>query len=457
MFRRALVLFVFLLAGPPLAAQSEDNIIRLKLKPAGEPSPALKYQLLPDVPDQSPGNAALLYYRAFSPEWYSWRKQPKVYEKIEAAMTAPLADLARTDLGWVTNSGQLRELDLGARREYCDWDLTTRMRTEGIRLLLPDMQAFRELSKLLALRTRFYIADRQYDKAVTSLQTGMALARHIGEAPLLIGLLVAVSGAEGQLAEIETLIQAPGAPNLYWALTDLPRPFFDLRKPFGGEKLFLLAEMPLLKDIETVRFGPEQVKALAAQFEGSLRWDDNRSPRTQQGPLGLVALAIRTYPRAKKALAAEGWKAEDLEAMPTLQVVCIHSMREYLKVRDDVFKWVGLPAWQARPELQRVQNEMVARRSNLGPEPFIDLIAPGLQVCNATLRVERHVAALRTIEAIRLHAAANDGRLPATLADIHLVPVPDDPTTGKSFVYTVQGDQFTLTGPVPAGGESYQI
>ncbi len=34
MFRRSLVLFTLLLAGPPLAAQSDDNIIRLKLQPA---------------------------------------------------------------------------------------------------------------------------------------------------------------------------------------------------------------------------------------------------------------------------------------------------------------------------------------------------------------------------------------------------------------------------------------
>ncbi len=405
------------------------------------------------MPDLSPGNAALLYYRAFSPEWYSWRKQLKVYDKIEAAMTAPLADLPRTDLGWLTNSGQLRELDLAARREYCNWDLTTRMRSEGIHLLLPDMQSFRELSKLLALRTRFFIADRQYDKAVNSLQTGMALAHHIGEAPLLISLLVAASGAETQLREVETLIQAPGTPNLYWALTDMPRPFFDLRKPFGGEKLLLLAEMPQLKDIEKTRFGPEQAKALAAQLEAALHWDDSRRPSPLQGQLDLVAFAIRAYPGAKKALAAEGWKAEDLEAMPAVQVVCIQAMREYLKVRDNGFKWVGLPYWQARLRLEAMQKEMMARRESFGAEPFLDLIAPGLRVCKATWRVERHIAALRTIEAIRLHAAANDGRLPATLADIRLVPVPDDPITGRGFVYTVQGDQFTLTGPAPAGDD----
>ena len=456
MFRLRLALLAFLFAGSPLSAQGTESpsqdagqaATRLKLQPAGEPSPALKYQLLPDVPDQTPGNAALLYYRAFSPEWYTSRSRPKVSEKVEAAMNAPLADLPKTDLGWVTTSRQLHELDLAARRAYCDWEFTNRIRTEGTGMLLPDVQSFRELSRLLALRTRFFIAGRQFDRAVNSLQTGLMMSRHIAEAPLLICMLVGAACAEGQLTEVENLIQAPGAPNLYWALTDMPRPFVDLRKPFGGEKLFPLAQLPMLKDIETSHFGPEQVQTLAAQFGASLSWDDSR-PKDRQGQLSLMALTILAYPTAKRALIAQGWKPEDVEALPTLQVVCIHAMREYLKVRDNAMKWVGLPFWQARPELRRVAQEMKTRRSNSGPEPFMDLIPATLNISKAAWALERRIAALRTIEAIRLHAAANDGHLPATLADIHLVPVPDDPITGKAFLYSVKGDRFTLTGPAP--------
>ena len=33
---------------------------------------------------------------------------------------------------------------------------------------------------------------------------------------------------------LEDLIQAPGAPNLYWALANLPRPFLDLSDAPGG-------------------------------------------------------------------------------------------------------------------------------------------------------------------------------------------------------------------------------
>jgi hypothetical protein len=73
-------------------------------------------------------------------------------------------------------------------------------------------------------------------------------------------------------------------------------------------------------------------------------------------------------------------------------------------------------------------------------------------VVEATARLDRHVAALRCVEAIRLHAAAHGGKLPAKLSDITEVPVPVDPATGKSFVYQVKGDRVDLRDPPRADG-----
>lgn len=58
---------------------------------------------------------------------------------------------------------------------------------------------------------------------------------------------------------------------------------------------------------------------------------------------------------------------------------------------------------------------------------------------------------LRTIEAIRLHAAAYKGELPAKLADVTVAAIPNDPVLGKPFEYTVSKGRFTLWAPPPAG------
>jgi hypothetical protein len=63
--------------------------------------------------------------------------------------------------------------------------------------------------------------------------------------------------------------------------------------------------------------------------------------------------------------------------------------------------------------------------------------------------VDRQIAALRCVEAIRLYAAAHDGKLPAKLADITEVPVPVDPVNGKEFDYKLKEGKATLYGPPP--------
>lgn len=62
----------------------------------------------------------------------------------------------------------------------------------------------------------------------------------------------------------------------------------------------------------------------------------------------------------------------------------------------------------------------------------------------AHARLARELAALRTVEAVRLHAAAHAGQPPAELAKIDLVPVPADPVTGKPFGYRIDGKTFVL-------------
>ena len=51
----------------------------------------------------------------------------------------------------------------------------------------------------------------------------------------------------------------------------------------------------------------------------------------------------------------------------------------------------------------------------------------------AWARIDRQLAGLRCVEAIRLHAATHGGNLPRALAEITDVPLPIDPITGKGM------------------------
>jgi hypothetical protein len=436
---------------PARAQDPAEEPIRLTLRPAAAPTPALKYQLLPELRDQTPGNAALLYYRAFAPDWLSNLRQPRVVERVADSLRTPLRDMPRRELGSLLTANALREVDRAARREYCDWELTARMRQEGIYLLLPDVQGLREFGTLLAGRARLEMAEGHHDRAVYTLQTGFALGRHTSTGPTLIHALVGNAIATVMLQQAEDLIQTPGAPNLYWALTTLPRPFIDLRKPLEGEKLWLEALLEL-RDVETAPLSPERQEKLQVLTERLLGEVLGDRPVTWETRLDFMVLVLKAYPGARQALIAEGRKPEEVEALPALQVVLIHSLHQYNRERDDLYKWSYLPYREARAGVERAERQVARNARRREGLPFGRAFLPALgKVFEATGRLDRHIAALRCVEALRLHAAAHGGKLPATLGDITAVPVPIDPVTGQSFEYRVSADRATLHAPAPPG------
>jgi hypothetical protein len=446
---------------PARAQPRPGEPIRLTIRPAAEPVPALKYRLLPELEEQEPGNRALLYYRSLSPEWWTNIRRPGEMEKFNKALSTPLKQLPREGVGWVVNSAMLRQVDRAARREYLDWGITPQVRKEGIGLLLPDVQSFREIATLLALRCRLEAADGHFDKAVYSLQTGMTLGRDVSRAPTLIHFLVGRSIIEMMLAQTEDLIQTPESPNLYWALAGLPRPFVDLRKGLEGEKVMVLgtlsqplSTLSLPKEVESDRpLTPAQQQELMKTLDHLwLAW--SREPGHPWPPrVSLLLQVAKTYPEAKRALLAQGRKPAEVEALPALQVVTLYSLQQFQRLRDDLFKWYGLPYWQAAPHFERAMKEVARARAEMTEGlPIASNFLPGLgRVAFAQARTERRIAALRCIEAIRLYAAAHDGRLPASLGDITEVPVPPDPVTGKGFDYKASGNRATLYGPPPPG------
>jgi hypothetical protein len=435
------------------AAAQPPGPVKLTLPPAAEPVPALKYTLLPELSEKEPGNAVLLYYRAFSPEWWSVYHMSPVREKIERAAETPVADLKNSDLRWLMDSKPLREVDRAARREYCDWELARRLKEDGISLLIPDIQAMRGFIPPLVARARLEMAAGRLDQAAYTLRTGFALAHHVGDGPIFIQALVGTAVATRMIAQVEEFLRQPGAPNLYWALTDLPRPFIDLRTSIQGEKLWLYGTWPELREADNPHLSSQQrerLQATAAQVVSEV-FREGRKPDAGTR-LELIAVVAKAYPVAKRDLIAAGRKPEEVEALSALQVVLLDALRQFARHRDDLFKWMALPYPEARPGLERVDQALKESRARYAGIPIAETFLPAaIQVYTRTTQVDRRIAALRCVEALRLYAAAHEGKLPAGLADIKEVPVPADPMTGKPFEYKVNGDIATISGGPPPG------
>jgi hypothetical protein len=449
---------LLLLAGAaaPGAPPPGVKTIHLDLHAVAPPSPALRYPLLPELRQQKPGNAVLDYRKASSmvKEVAATLPDKDWAAPLERWRELPLDQFPREQARDYLRpfAAALRLAEEGARREYADWELSDKLRKAGISVLFSDLQEMRQFVAFFAVRTRLALAEGRLNDAARDLQTMFAISHHAGQSPTLIGGLVGIGTFRFAAEQLEALIQHPAAPNCYWSLTDLPRPFVDLRTAFQGERMMVYGTFPGIptSPIDPLTpLTPEQA-LLLGQVVARLRFEE---PNRFQLPETAYKLRIgieiqQKHEKAKQALVDAGWPREGVDRMAHLQVAVLHGLLEYERYMDEAIKWNNVPYWQARPALLELETRYGRRPRLAGPdEPALPIayvfLANSGRIMYARTRVERRIAALRCVEAVRLHAAQH-GKLPASLDEIKEVPVPVDPYTGKPFEYTATGDHGEL-------------
>lgn len=451
-------------ADPKAAAKKPEDAppaVRIALWPAAEPSPALRYRLLPPLLDRQPGNAAVFYDKAA----LMYQQNPELTKQADKVSQwndlpldkLPLDEIEKTLAPWST---VFAEIGFAVKREQCDWQLPIHEQMP-FSILLPEFQTLRAVARALRLRARWQVARHQYEDAVGTLATLYAMARHCAEGQTLVQGLVGISFV-GMIAQVqEDMAGQPGAPNLYWALTWLPRPFIELRQANGVEMDTIYLWKPELRRLDQARSADAWRELFDDLAEGLADFESVRDKKERR--LVLLGKAIQGYPRAKRELIAAGRLSEQVEAMPVAQVLLLHTLQTYNELRDNQFKWTALPFWQAHDGMQRASERLGAESRRREIIPLAGTLLPAVQsVSHAQARGERTIAMLRTVEALRLYAAAHDGRLPQQLDDISEVPVPRDPLSGGPFIYECSDNAAVLEAPLVAGmtpqlGKRYEI
>jgi hypothetical protein len=435
------------------AAGAEPPAVRptaLALHPAAPARPALQYALLPELRDQSPDDAAPHYKRAkealaaATDLPFDWRDQ------VQNWLDLPLKDLPREKMRDLFGKAEpgLKEIEAAALCERCDWGHTERLRKFGISASIGEIQDLRDFARLLAGRARLETAEGKLDKAVRTIRLGFALARHAEKSPTFISALVGVALGTLMANRVEELVQQPDAPNLYWALTDLPRPFISLRKAAEGERVGIYGTFPgfyeASADPDAGPLPAEMIPPLVQQL--TLLEFPNKE---------LLAVAMLSrHETAKRVLIQSGLPKEKVESMPHVQVALLHGFVQYNRILDEYVKWMDAPYSEARPGIEQAMKfrDKEFTAADAPALPLARFFLPGVdRVMIAQVRLDRRLAALRCVEAIRLYAAAHDGRLPGALIEMKEVPIPRDPATGKDFDYGTTGDAATLSAPLIAG------
>jgi DNA-binding CsgD family transcriptional regulator len=449
---------LFFLAASTVAAEGGVHSIPLTLHPAAAPIPALKYPLLPELRDTTTGNAVTHYRQAFKNMKQDAPPSRDWYPAIDQWMAVSLKDFPREEASQFLKQCEttFQEVDAGARTENCDWGLTEELRKKGVATLLADVQHMREIAALLQLRIRYEIAEGRFDRAILALQTGFAMSRHLADSPTLISALVGLAVSMIVEKRLEEFVQQPDAPNLYWSLTDLPRPFIDLRKPMQGERIMAYGSFPGLieatADLNAKPWTPEQVEKVVGMFR---EFDDqgNAVLKVKDQAEILLRLAAR-HEAAKKILIEKGRPKDLVDAMPHIQVGLLVAMEQYDQVFDENLKCQSLPFWEAAPAFTRAearQKEIMEAKDGPAIPVARVLFGQVKKVFTARTRIDRQFAALRCVEAVRLYAAAHTGKPPASLDEIKDAPLPLDPVNNKPFNYRLVGDRIFLTcAPFPS-------
>jgi hypothetical protein len=447
------------------AADDDPNVpptVELNLKPAAEPRPALRFRLLPTIAERTPGNAATHYYRAIILQ----RQKPKEYwqeatDHFTAWNEAPRAEYPKAEVAkWLEQQKSvLDEVKQAAYKEHCDWDfrLQDLHGPELYTFLLPEIQECRELARTLRLKARYEILDGRPADAFETLRWGFQLARDASQPPFLVSGLVGVAITAVMCYELEHLIEESG-DNYYWAIAGLPQPLVDLRPALAFEMNSPFQVFPFLRDAESATRSSDEWRRLIIKCLTDLsELGGPGAIRGWQGELAAAGLMAKLYPVAKESLLAAGMEREKVEAMSVGQVVAIHTARATEAAYHDIFKLSLLPydqAMQRLPEMMKRLEPIIRPNAALTGRiglPIANLFLPAVQpVMQAEVRASRNLAILQTIEAIRMHAAASGGKLPAALAEIALVPVPNNPATGQPFPYKLDAATGAATLDVPA-------
>jgi len=421
----AAVVLVGLICNPSYAADVDEAtplvgrianpthaVVRLIIRPMPAPTPALKYQLLPEVRELNPGNPAQNYLKCFAEQQGFFYGKGAASERA-SYLAMPLAELPADKLRDYGGNA-LRQADWAARLDTPDWQVLQHVQSDGLDLLLPELEPLRVLATALQVRFRGEVAGRRFDDALRAAKTMFALARHLGEYPAEAANLAGLSIADQALDTLQEMIQQPGCPNLYWALTDLPCPLVELRKGLQGNRAVVAADLRPLRD--DVPMTEAELEKAVGRLSGVINFGRQQAGEPPRSLRTALAARIGDAERVRAArgrLVVAGGKEELIAKFPPLQVVLLDEKREY--------------------EVQRDERNRAPRSDGL----FADLLPDILKIRQALGRLEQRIALLRHVEALRQYAAAHDGQLPAKLAET-TVPLPDDPFTAKPFAYKVE-------------------
>jgi hypothetical protein len=214
-----------------------------------------------------------------------------------------------------------------------------------------------------------------------------------------------------------------------------------------GDRVLVAAELrPIRGDAPMTDAEIETFVSRLSGVTNFAREQAGRRPRSLRARLQARARDDGRVSSARRRLIEAGAAGELIQKLPCAQIILLDEKRDYEIRRDERNKLLALPVWEI--DSLPGGEDPAADEDGL----FGDLLPTIVKLRRTQARLDQQVAVLRHVEALRLYAAADNGKLPARLTDIP-VPLPVDPFTGKPFGYELDGTTAHLRGGSLRGQE----
>jgi len=327
------------------------------------------------------------------------------------------------------------------------------MREQGSRTLLPHLTRVRLLANFLRVRSAYEARHGNIDQALALVRLQFELGRKMGEEPIPISGLVANGILAAATLSLGEVMNQPDSPNLYWALASLPRPLVKLQHSMEDERISLTSTFPELSANRIEDMSVDQWHRVFKGVVADVSKNNSDSPPSAMGWANDQTVAdevTRFLPQAAAWYGpAHHLSTDQVEQIDSFKVVVRFWYEQCQEIRDDEYKLTALPYPIAIMQMNRVSLRLKQLTMEEPANAFFGWLMDATRMTQTLARGDRVLAALTDVEAIRSYAAANGGKLPASLDDISDTPAMDNPRTGKPFNYQIKGDVATLSdGPI---------
>lgn len=395
---------------------------------------ALSSRLFPSADKLRRGSAAQIYLRMAHEASLDLQKFTMLRQNVSTG--TPIEEL---DIEFVVANTPLRwsELKRAAYRQRADWEYPLE-EEPWVDVLLPDVQQSRMYQNAIIQSARVDILRGLIPQAEEKICLAFAYAKHIGETPIIVARIVQSAQSTTTLAALEELIQHPLAPNYFWDLTSIPRPFIDVREAIQCEATIVEKTFPELLDMERIASEREwnelhhRVIAKLPMFEGNAAIFETESPEKAKALSDWIKLSKERLPKAFPKY------ADKVTAMCDSEVSIRYWWERVRQLNRERLAVALLEPYEAIP-----RSIAEDKRLALACADELPVSTTLLAISNGFVRLawelEQKFAALRVVEAIRDWSGRNEGKLPGSL-DVLTLPVPVDCMTNKPFRYELAAD-----------------